>query len=243
MGARAQAGPLPAANMLRGTKGEEGALACPARMERANREEFGLAGIFDNVRDGLILVRFPQQEIVLFNRAASEMCGVPIPEALAMRMDQVFTDPEVHRTARMSSEQPVGIWPGHAQEVLQTRLAGTGRSHRVEVHFCRVEDVGRGGPLVLLVMRPSSELELEAAAAEGAKARRRLEELETEAEAHTLFFNEAAHEFKTPLTIVALQAELLATGRMDGEQERALSIINANVHRLVLLSQDLVDLA
>ena len=78
-------------------------------------------------------MRFPQQDIVLFNRAASEMCGVPIDQALDMRMDQIFTDPKVHETARRSSQQPVGLWPGHSQDHLQTRLSGRqGSDGRVE---------------------------------------------------------------------------------------------------------------
>jgi signal transduction histidine kinase len=215
-------------------------------MARETQSQFGLAAIFDNVRDGLVLVRFPQREIVLFNRAASETTGIPINKAMGTRLDRIFSDPKVHETARSCSAQPVGVWPGHAQDVLQTHIPGRhGHQTDVELHFCRVDDVGLGGPLVLLVMRPSTEAELEAAVKKGEIAQRRVDSLERDVREHALFFSEAAHEFNTPLTIVALQAELLrgALGPVVPVQERALSIINANVHRLVLLSQDLVDLA
>lgn len=215
-------------------------------MARPVPNQFGLAGIFDNIRDGLILVRFPQQELVLFNPAASETTGITSDDAMAMRLEDVFPDPQVRETARICSDQPVGEWPGHAQDVLQTRIKGrNGQGTNVELHFCRVDDVGWGGPLVLLVMRPSTEAELEDAVKRGDAAQRRVDSLERQVREHGLFFSQAAHEFNTPLTVVALQAALLrgALGPIIPVQERALGIITSNVHRLVLLSQDLVDLA
>lgn len=215
-------------------------------MARENAGDFGLAGIFDNVRDGLVLVRFPQRRIVLFNRSASEITGIPIEKAMGTKLDSVFKAPEVHDTARLCSQEPVGVWPGHAQEVLQTHIKRRGGHDKdVELHFCRVDDVGLGGPLVLLVMRPSSEVTLDQAIRKGEAAQRRVHELEDKARGVALFFSEAAHEFNTPLTIVLLQSRLLqqALGPLAPKQERALARIDTNVHRLVLLSQDLLDLA
>ena len=218
-------------------------------------DEFGLAGIFHSVRDGLIMVRFPGRDVVLFNEAASEISGIPVEQAPGMTLDGIFEDPAVRETARRCSEQPVGVWPGDHQEVLQTRFKGHGlEEDGVELRFCRVEDVGRGGPLVLLVMRPSSEAKLVPSLLEGDimksllrgdRAERRVEVMEEEARAHALFFSEAAHEFNTPLTVVALQVQLLrgTLGTVTPAQVRALDIIKANVHRLVLLSKDVVDLA
>lgn len=215
-------------------------------MTRAASSDYGLAGIFDNVRDGLVLVRFPSREVVLFNRAASEMSGIHIEDAVGLRLDRIFPDAAVIATARKSASQPMGTWPGHDQVVLQTRTTGRrGRAKDVEIHFCRVDDVGTGDPLVLLVMRPSSEVELDAAVQQGNQALERAARLEAEAREHALLFSQAAHEFRTPLTVLALQAELLRSSLrdVDSTQEHALALIHANVHRLVLLSQDLADLA
>ncbi|MEA3191142.1 MAG: hypothetical protein QOD77_1724 [Thermoplasmata archaeon] len=154
-----------------------------ARGAAQDQARFGLPGIFDNVRDGLVLVRFPGQEVVLFNRAAKEMSGLPVDQALGARLNRIFTDPDVTRIARACSEQEVGEWPGHAQDILRTRIQGPlGHSHDVELSFCRVDDVGLGGPLVLLVMRPQELAELESDFLNAKKAHPRVAELAHEAQ-------------------------------------------------------------
>lgn len=214
--------------------------------------EFGVPGIFTNVRDGLVLVRLPDLEIVLFNPAAARLLGISEDKALKQTLDQLFPAPDVVQTVRECAEQPVGAWPGHDQEALRTRFPGRHGADELELHFCRVEDVGRGGPLVLLVLRPAVEPHLGTALRQGQHARRRVGELETdvgklEADAKqlALHLSEATHEFNTPLAIIALQTELLrhALGTEAPSQEKALRIINANVHRLVLLARDLTDLS
>lgn len=211
----------------------------------AKTGEFGLRAIFDNVRDGLVLVRLPGRQIVMFNRAASDMTGTPVRKALAGHLQDLFSDSIVASTVDVCSQQPVGVWPGHYQDNLKTRFRGGGPGEDVEVHFCRVDEVDSDGPLVLLVLRPAAESGLAAATRLRGLAQRRIEELEGEARTHALLFSEVAHEFNTPLTVVALQAHLLraSLGTIESAQERALGIIKSNVHRLVLLAQDLVDLA
>lgn len=133
-----------------------------ATADAALHTPYGLAGIFDNVRDGLVLVRFPEREIVLFNRAASEMSGIPSSRVVGQRVDRLFADRSVLATIRRCSESPVGVWPGHFQEVQQTKFRGPRHDEDgVELHFCRVDPDDLAGPLVLLVMRPFSEVELE----------------------------------------------------------------------------------
>lgn len=214
--------------------------------------EFGVPGIFTNVRDGLILVRLPDLEIVLFNAAAADLTGIAEEDALEQTLDQVFPAPDVLATVRECAEQPVGDWPGHDQESLPTRLPGRDGTDEMDLHFCRIEDVGVGGPLVLLVLRPALEGHLGRAIRQGQNDRRRVgkletdvEKLETDAKRLALHLSEATHEFNTPLTIIALQSELLrrAIGPAAPSQDKALKIINANVRRLVLLARDLTDLS
>jgi signal transduction histidine kinase len=214
--------------------------------------EFGVPGIFTNVQDGLVLVRLPDLKIVLFNPAASDLTGIAEEEALKRTLDQVFPAPDVLATVRECAEQPVGEWPGHDQESLQTHVPGQNGTDDLDVHFCRIEDVGVGGPLVLLVLRPAVESHLGKAIRQGRHARRRVGELETDVEnlesdakQLALHLSEATHEFNTPLTVIALQAQLLrrAIGTAAPAQDKALRIINANVHRLVRLAQDLTDLS
>lgn len=213
-------------------------------MGREDKATFGLPGIFDNARDGLLLVRFPAQEIVLFNRAASEILGLAREAVLGQRLDAVFVDEQVILRAQASAQEPVGEWPGHDQTSLPTQGA-KGELGDVEVNFYRVDDVGTGGPLVLLVVRRGAIAELASMARKGAKAQRRVDELERKARDMALFFSEAAHELNTPLTVVLLQSQLLRTalGSLEPRQEKALERITTNVHRLMLLSQDLMDLA
>jgi hypothetical protein len=138
-----------------------------------------MPAIFDNVRDGLILLRYPEEVVVLFNRAASETCGIAPADVLGRRLKDIIRDPEVARTARHCSEQAVGEWPGHYQDVLPTKIQGPDQSTRnVELHFCRVDDPTTGKPLVLLVMRPDDEAELAALALIAKTARRHVNELE-----------------------------------------------------------------
>ena len=206
---------------------------------------FGVPGIFDNARDGLVLVRFPEAKVVLFNLAASEILERRPEAVLGKPLGDLLHDPDVLRRAQASAQEAVGEWPGHSQVSLVTHAGATGGLGDLEVNFCRVEDVGRGGPLVLLVVRRGPLWELAAMARKGAKAQTRVNEMERKAKDLALFFGEAAHEFNTPLTVVLLQSKLLhhALGQLSPVQERALARIDANVHRLMLLSQDLMDLA
>lgn len=138
-----------------------------------------MPAIFDNVRDGLILLRFPEEVVVLFNRAASETCGLEVAEVLGRTLQFIIPDPKVAETARYCAEQPVGEWPGHNQDVLPTTIDGPGQATRdVELHFCRVDDPESGKPLVLLVMRPDDEAELENLAHIAKQARQQVSKLE-----------------------------------------------------------------
>lgn len=142
------------------------------------KQEFGMPAIFDNVRDGLILVRYPEEVVVLFNRAASDTCGLAVADVLGGTLHDIIPDPRVRKTAKYCSEQAVGEWPGHNQDVLPSKIDGPdGTTRDVELHFCRVDDPQTGKPLVLLVMRPDDE-ELEALAAIAKKAKRHVNELE-----------------------------------------------------------------
>jgi PAS domain S-box-containing protein len=138
-----------------------------------------MPAIFDNVRDGLILLRYPEEEVVLFNRAASDTCGIAVAEVLGGTLNDIIPDPKVAETAKRCSELAVGEWPGHYQDVMPTKIDGPdGTTRDVELHFCRVDDPETGKPLVLLVMRPDDEAELEALAAMAKKARHHVSELE-----------------------------------------------------------------
>jgi signal transduction histidine kinase len=60
------------------------------------------------------------------------------------------------------------------------------------------------------------------------------------------FVNQAAHEINNPLTPIALQTELLRSGRpgpLSPQQQRALGVIDRNVARLARLAGDILDAA
>lgn len=306
--------------------------------------KFGLPGIFNNLRDAIILTRFPGEEIVLWNQASTKVFGVTQAAARTMRLDQIFDSEIVLERARRCAKSPTGVWPGHDQDSLQTNyLRSDGRELALELNFCRVEDVGLGGALVLIVARidhtienaetlrrgvaselrgeasesrgeaseirgkasevrgeasesrggasevrgnaselrgqaselrgkaseirgeaseirgkaserrgeasevrgEASERRGKASEARGEAAESRVVELKESAVAQNLLFGQAAHEFNTPLAIILMQTKLLlnALKDVDAGQKRAIALIDRNVHRLAILSQDLMDVA
>jgi PAS domain-containing protein len=49
-------------------------------------EDLGIGRLFERVRNAVIVADAPTQQIVLWNRAATEIFGYPLSEALEMRV-------------------------------------------------------------------------------------------------------------------------------------------------------------
>lgn len=205
---------------------------------------YGLPGIFDNVRDGLVLVRFPGREVVMFNRAAASLFGVPVETAQGNSLESLIQDVAFLERVHFSSTKPVGEWPGHDQDMMLLKLAGGGSKRVVEAHICRVDDAGIGGPLVLLVLRPHIWATLGDAIERGDAAEQANAQLRALHSQATAIVAAAAHEMGTPLMVMSLELRLLQqAAEPSHDQHRSIQRIAKHMARLRLVAQDIMDAA
>ena len=197
-------------------------------MQQALRQgEVRIAGLVDAVNDGVVTVD-ADERVVLFNRAAERLFGVPSSDAIGSPV------------SRFIQKLPVGDdasrWKTGVRDVTGKRA--NGEEFPLEASLSRVDS--DGGTLVTAVLRDVTDLHL-------ARAERQAREaLEASNRAKTEFLSRMSHELRTPLNAVLGFAQLL---RLDTSQrtslqqlERIQHIENAGAHLLALVN-DVLDLS
>ena len=197
-------------------------------MQQALRQgEVRIAGLVDAVNDGVVTID-GDQRVVLFNRAAERLFGVPSGDAIGSPV------------GRFIQQLPIGSdesrWQSGVRDL--TGLRANGDEFPLEASLSRVDS--DSGTLVTAVLRDVTDLHL-------ARAERQAREaLEASNRAKTEFLSRMSHELRTPLNAVLGFAQLM---RLDTSQETSLQqleriqhIENAGAHLLALVN-DVLDLS
>ena len=197
-------------------------------MQQALRQgEVRIAGLVDAVNDGVVTID-GEQRVVLFNRAAERLFGVPSSDAIGSPV------------GRFIQALPVGSdesrWQSGVRDL--TGMRANGDEFPLEASLSRVDS--DRGTLVTAVLRDVTDLHL-------ARAERQAREaLEASNRAKTEFLSRMSHELRTPLNAVLGFAQLM---RLDTSQETSLQqleriqhIENAGAHLLALVN-DVLDLS
>jgi len=197
-------------------------------MQQALRQgEVRIAGLVDAVNDGVVTVD-ADERVVLFNRAAERLFGVPSGNAIGSPVNRF-----IHKL-------PIGDdasrWKTGVRDLTGRRA--NGEEFPLEASLSRVDS--DRGTLVTAVLRDVTDLHL-------ARAERQAREaLEASNRAKTEFLSRMSHELRTPLNAVLGFAQLL---RLDSSQrtslqqlERIQHIENAGAHLLALVN-DVLDLS
>ncbi|MCA1813540.1 MAG: PAS domain-containing sensor histidine kinase [Halobacteriales archaeon] len=148
-------------------------------------------------------------------------------------------DAEAEAHLRDRVRTPAGA--GEAPRILTT-MERDGQERDIEVGLGTGDYWGR--PAVFAFFRDvTRERELERA--ERTAREQLIERLEESARFKTHLLNTAAHELFTPLTPIAMQVDMLKESGMEGgeRQRRAVDILDRNVHRLLRLLTDLLDVS
>ena len=193
------------------------------KMQAALREgEVRIAALVDAVNDGVLTVD-ADRRIVVFNRAAERMFGVPASDAIGSSVERFM---------------PLGA---DDADTLVRELVGRradGHEFPLEASLSRLGT--EGGTLMTAVLRDVTGLKT-------ARAERQAREaLEASSRAKTEFLSRMSHELRTPLHAVLGFSQLLrldAAPRLSLQQlERVDHIENAGAHLLALVN-DVLDLS
>jgi PAS domain S-box-containing protein len=208
-------------------------------MQAAVRQgEIRIAGLVDAVNDGVMTVD-ADERIVLFNRAAERLFGVPAKDAIGSSAERFVPR---HRSVEgappqepLFKEFAVGT-RGAVRELTGVRVDGS--EFPLEASLSRLDT--DQGTLVTAVLRDISDLQI---AREERQAR---QTLEAASRAKTEFLSRMSHELRTPLNAVLGFSQLL---RLDSvrppslqQLERIQHIENAGSHLLALVN-DVLDLS
>jgi PAS domain S-box-containing protein len=204
------------------------------RLQATLREgEARMARLVDAVTDGVITID-TSERIVLFNRAAQRLFGVPADAALGSPIGRFV--PNGFGKPDHPDPGEEGRAPAAVHELTGTRADGS--EFPMEVSVSRF-DTG-AGLLTTVVLRDVTELR--AARAE----RQAREALEAASRAKTEFLSRMSHELRTPLNAVLGFSQLL---RLDKDHpasrpqlERIRHIENSGAHLLALVN-DVLDLS
>jgi PAS domain S-box-containing protein len=193
------------------------------KMQAALREgEVRIAALVDAVNDGVLTID-AEQRIVVFNRAAERMFGVPASDAIGSTVGRFM---------------PLG---SDDADTMVRELVGRradGHEFPLEASVSRLGT--ERGTLMTAVLRDVTSLKT-------ARAERQAREaLEASSRAKTEFLSRMSHELRTPLNAVLGFSQLL---RLDSSQhlslqqlERIDHIENAGAHLLALVN-DVLDLS
>jgi PAS domain S-box-containing protein len=205
--------------------------------EAALREgEVRIAGLVDAVNDGVITID-GDERIVLFNRAAERLFGVPAEEALGSKVERFIprTAQEAHGARRQELRFDY-VETGRVRELFGRRADG--HEFPLEASLSRLNS--EQGMLVTAVMRDVTDLQTARAEREA------LEALKASNQAKSEFLSRMSHELRTPLNAVLGFSQLI---RMDAvrpppaEHVDQLRLIeNAGLHLLALVN-DVLDLS
>ena len=206
-------------------------------MQAALRQgEVRMTGLVDAVNDGVITID-AESKVVLFNRAAERLFGVPATEAIGDTVDRFIPrHPRSSEAAKTQELQFGDAGSGEVRELFGRRADG--QAFPLEVSLSRHET--ERGPLLTAVLRDVTGLQT-------ARAERQAREaLEASSRAKTEFLSRMSHELRTPLNAVLGFSQLL---RLDAAEPPSLQqlariqhIENAGGHLLALVN-DVLDLS
>jgi PAS domain S-box-containing protein len=205
-------------------------------MQEALRQgEVRMTGLVDAVNDGVITID-AGGKVVLFNRAAERLFGVPANEAIGGGVERFIPRQSRSEPARTQGLQLGDPGGGQVRELIGRRADG--QEFPLEVSLSR-HDTERGS-LLTAVLRDVTLLQQ-------ARAERQAREaLEASSRAKTEFLSRMSHELRTPLNAVLGFSQLL---RLDAAEPPSLQqlarlqhIENAGMHLLALVN-DVLDLS
>jgi PAS domain S-box-containing protein len=208
--------------------------------ERALGErEQQLSDIIDTAMDGIISVD-AQHQVVVFNRAAERIFGLPRHEAIGQGIDRFIP---ADRRAAHRTHMVHFATPGFGSRVMGRPralmgLRADGSAFPMEASISRV---GAGSDLLMTVMvrdvtqlRAAEQAELARAAAEAANR------------AKTDFLSRISHELRTPLNAVLGIAQLMQTDRAEPlapKHRRQIGMVLQAGSHLHTLIDEMLDVA
>jgi PAS domain S-box-containing protein len=205
-----------------------------------HESEQRLSRLVDTVADGVIAIDADEQ-VVLFNRAAERMFGVPAEQALGGPVERFIPQP-----LRARHHELIGRYAMDTADMLRMRgasheltgLRANGEVFPMEGSLSKLET--DQGLVMTVVLRDMSE---RFAMRDERKAR---EALEAANRAKTEFLSRMSHELRTPLNAVLGFAQLMRLDRESAlgpaQQLRAQRIEEAGMHLLALVN-DVLDLS
>jgi PAS domain S-box-containing protein len=208
--------------------------------ERALRaRESQLSGIVESAMDAIITID-AEHRVVMFNRAASDLMGVPASAVLGRPLDD-FVPPDLrerHRQglARFIAEGRSQVAIGHRGALFGARANGE--------RFPFEAAVSRQGEGAQMTMTAVIRDLTERLAAEAAREARIVAEAASQAK--TEFLSRMSHELRTPLNAMLGFAQLLADDpqeRLSTRQARQLALVREAGWHLLALIDDVLDVS
>ena len=198
--------------------------------------EVRIAGLVDAVNDGVMTID-ADERIIVFNRAAERLFGVPAKEAIGSTVERFIPrNPRTHDGALTQELRFGGADDGKVLELFGKRAEG--QEFALEASLSRLDT--ERGTLVTAVLRDVTGLQT-------ARAERQARDaLEASNRAKTEFLSRMSHELRTPLNAVLGFSQLLRLDASDPaslqQLERIKHIENAGAHLLALVN-DVLDLS
>lgn len=202
----------------------------------ASEHEMRLASIIDAALEAIVILD-GQFRVVVFNRSASRMFGVPAADAIGQPLDR-FLPPryrEAHRrhVAAFAQSGKTSRTMGNTRSLEALRSDGT--VFPIEASISRVGEGARA--LLMAMIRDVTRLR----EAESALMARTAAEAANRAK--TAFLSRISHELRTPLNAILGFAQLMRVDRKDPvasrQDERLEHIIKAGEHLCVLIDETL----
>jgi PAS domain S-box-containing protein len=203
------------------------------RTLRAQREQLGT--VIDSAMDAIVSIDAGQR-VVVFNRAAERMFGVPASEVLGGRFDR-FLPPDLRadhgqRMRRFAAAGRERLLASDGEATMARRADGS--TFPIEASISRS---GEGeGVLLTAIIRDVTQ------AHRAREAVREKERAEQANAAKSAFLSRVSHELRTPLNAILGFADLLRSADPADAPRHAELIAQAG-QRLLALVNDLLDLS
>lgn len=200
------------------------------------RGEVRIAGLVDAVNDGVMT--FGSDEcVVLFNRAAERLFGVPASEAIGCKVDRFI--PLASHTPPRPGNRPLRfdlIETGRVRELVGRRADGHDFPLEASLSSLRTDE----GTLITMVMRDVTELQI------ARKELQAIDALKASNQAKADFLSRMSHELRTPLNAVLGFAQLIRLDKRRPpvpEHVEQLKLIESAGSHLLALVNDVLDLS
>jgi signal transduction histidine kinase len=192
---------------------------------------------FEFLEEGFVVLN--QARILQVNAAWAKLVGVPPLDLVGQELVEFIATDAREEILQRISKGDAGPYPSLLQHGRQQAPVP------VRVQLYEFAEDGRHVQfLVMKDMRVEMKRNIRARAHENTDAE--LQSLRAYAHFKTNLLNTAAHELNTPITPLRLQAHLLTSGGLgplNGNQQRAVSILDRNIRRLSILVNGILDVA